>query len=68
MPALTYTEVITGAQDLLCETIRDPENEGHPEYTRGVVNLIAECFGKFEMDTATRMNEVAHDIGVPAVY
>lgn len=61
---LTYAEAIETAQGLLAETIRDPENEGHPEYMRGIVNLIADAFGKFEMPTDERMVEVARDIGV----
>jgi hypothetical protein len=65
---MTYEAAIEAAQEILVETIRDPQNEGHPEYTRGVVNLIAEMFGVYEMDTSTRMDEVARDIGLPAVY
>lgn len=60
---MTHEELILAARELLTETIRDPR-EGHPEYTRGVVNLIAEVDGHFEKDTATRMDEIAHEIGV----
>lgn len=63
--SMTYTDAVEAARRLLVETIRDPEHEGHPEYTRGVVNLIAELWGRFEMDTSTRMDEVAGEIGVP---
>lgn len=63
---MVYSEAVEAARELLRETIRDPVHEGHPEYTRGVVNLLAECFGKPGMDTSTRMDEVAHDIGLRA--
>jgi hypothetical protein len=66
--SVSYREIIEGGRELLRETIRDPENEGHDEYTRGVVGLIAEVFGKREMDTSTRMDEVAAEIGVPVSW
>lgn len=62
--SITYAQLIDSARELLCEQIRDPEGEANPEYTRGVVNLIAEVRGKPGMDTSTRMGEVAAEIGV----
>jgi hypothetical protein len=59
-----YREAIVAARELLCEQIRDPEGEANPEYTRGVVNLIAELHGIPGLDTSTRMTQVARDIGV----
>lgn len=60
---VTYNELMDAAREILRETIRDPQ-EGHPEYTRGVVNLIAEVSGKFKVETSTRMDEIARELGV----
>jgi hypothetical protein len=68
MPDVQYSDAISCARGLLCETIQDPEHEGHPEYTRGIVNLIAEMFGKFGMPTGERMDEVARDLGLHISY
>ena len=66
MPASTtmtrvcnYGEAIKAAQDLLCEQIRDPEGERKAEYTRGMCELLADCFAQSSRE------DVARDIGLP---
>lgn len=54
---LTYKDAVQAARELLYEQIRDPEGESNPEYTRGICELLAVCFGR------TR-DEVAYEIGV----
>lgn len=61
---VTYEDAIQEARELLYEQVRDPENESNPEYTRGVVNLIAGLFGEKGILTSDRMVTVAKDIGV----
>jgi hypothetical protein len=58
-----YDEAIVAARGLLAEQINDPVGEANPEYTRGVVEIIADCFGVgvFMDDRKAR---VARDIGV----
>lgn len=57
----TYEELVEGARDLL----EPGEEHLNPEYVRGLVNLIANVFGKPEMPTGERMEEVARDMHLP---
>jgi hypothetical protein len=64
MTDTVYTSAILAAQGLLAEQIRDPKGEANPEYTRGVVEAIAEIWPKIGVTTYTRKLEVARDIGL----
>jgi hypothetical protein len=56
---LSYAEAIEVGRDLI--TSGDGDNL---EYNRGVVNLIADLFATHDMDSSTRMIEVAREMGV----
>jgi hypothetical protein len=50
-----YQETIEVARELL----RDGAD---PEYRRGIVNLIADLYGREGVDISTRMDEVERDL------
>jgi|tagenome__1003787_1003787.scaffolds.fasta_scaffold20847648_3 hypothetical protein len=57
---VSYREAMQTFRDLLEQENLD---EGlNNEYVRGGVNLLADCFGKFEMDVSTRMEQVLHEL------
>ena len=60
MRILTYGEALTTARDLV---EADALAQGlENEYLRGVVNLIADCFGVYERDVSARMDDVLADL------
>jgi hypothetical protein len=52
-----YEDAIMSARDLI-----DDFAETHPEYVRGMVNILAEMFSVIDLDTGTRMEQVERDI------
>jgi hypothetical protein len=66
MSVAYYHEAIEAAKGLLGEQIRDPEGEQNYEYTRAILELIADTFGyrhgEEDMDAAKQ--RIAKDIGV----
>jgi hypothetical protein len=56
---ISYVEAIQVGRDLILAGDGD-----NLEYNRGVVNLIADLFATHDMDTSTRMAEVAREMGV----
>lgn len=60
----TYATALACARSLLAEQIRDPEGEANPEYTRGVVEILADCFSLPGVWMDDRKQQVARDIGV----
>ena len=59
MLVATYEEMLTTFRDLLDDGV---DYEGYSEYVRGGVNLIADLFGVWQMDTGERMEQVMDDL------
>jgi len=59
MRTATYEEALVTFRNLLNDGVDDLLAS---EYIRGGVNLIADLFGVFEVDTGTRMEQVAADL------
>lgn len=63
-----YYHALAAARGLLCEQIRDPDGERNVEYTRGIVELIADTWGYMigEPDMDAAKVRILGELGLPA--
>ena len=59
MRTATYEEALVTFRDLLDDGVDFSE---YSEYVRGGVNLMADLFGVYEMDTGVRMEQIMDDL------